>query len=221
MSGGISESRYATFKNKKLAAFLNNIIVNEVEEYGEKCYPYIDEDEHQDDDYNSEPIKTIVKKRVHNYFDLAYLFGIRNSVYGQKGDKRLTKKEVDIVRTTLESDNGYSKTLPKGRLTSEDEKSIRVMGIVVETNQKGKTAIYFSPFASLDGILSVLMAISKHSPKTHIKFEQEYEDWDYEGCAIMYDLFVIKNGQYKHVISKSEYKDYTKRQYFDAEEWEE
>ncbi len=214
----------ATFKNQKLAKFLNDLIVTETEE---EEWLITSEDEdfiHLGKPYNGPDFaafSTINKSRfvkenvrpnnvyveVHNYhyIDLAKALGLRDTLYGQKGDKRLTKKEaLKIIKAQNHGGFGYMMSLDKGRITKNCERSLRLESASVKTDEKGITTVYFSSF-ECGTALAILKAVSLKFPKTRIVVESHDEEWDSaEGGYMSHVTYAVKNGEYKQVDDKYE-----------------
>ena len=226
MSGGWGDHCIATFKNQQMVKSINKYLVTEIEEeewlitsededfinlgkpdnndeYG--SYYSINKAEFNKDNVRNGNVYVEIHKRT--FIDLAKLFGQRNVCMGQKGDKRLTKKEARKIVRTFEYGKHYF-PVQKGKMTEHDEKYIRLLSAYIRTNEKGYTTISFDSFCSGEA-LAVLRALSSKFPKTKITLEEEHEYWDREEYSLSRDTYVVKNGKSEHVDSVSEYEDYT------------
>ena len=214
----------AHFKNKKLANFINNLIVEESEDEewiitseddefvhlgkpdnGPDYGSYYSISKSKFDRENVRLDNVYVETHKYHYIDLAKAFGLRNTLFGQKGDKRLTKKEaLGIIKALNHGGYGYMMSLEKGRITKNCERSLRLESGSAKTDEKGITTVYFSSFGC-GTALAVLKAASSKFPKTRIVVESHDEEWDSaEGGYMSHTIYVVKNGQYKEADNKYE-----------------
>lgn len=226
MSGGWGDHCIAKFKNQKLVKFIDKYVVTEIreeewlitsedeefvnlgkpdntEEYG--SYYSINKTKFNKDNVRNGNVYVEIHKRT--FVDLAKLFGYRNVCMGQKGDKRLTKKEARKIVRTFNYGKHYF-PVEKGRMTERHERDVRLLSVYIRTDEKGYTTIGFDAF-SLGEALAVLRTLSSRFPKTKITLEEEHEYWDREEYSLNRDTYVVKNGKSEHVDSISKYEDYT------------
>ena len=223
----------AKFKNQKLRKYLNTCVVTETKK---EEWVITSEDEtfiYLGKPYNCEDFvafssinKKALKKEnvkdgniyveVHKYtfIDLAKLYGIRNVCLGQKGDRRLTRKEAAQIVDSF-NHGGFRDFTPlsKGKLTKGAERSIRLISAYFDSDEKGVTTIHFDS-DGCEEALAALMAASLKFPKARILVETHDEDLDTVSFYMTHTTFAVKNGKYDEVYSKHE-------SYYDGEnEWE-
>lgn len=224
MSSFSADYCIVTFKNQKLAKFLNDLIITETKEeewlitsedenfiYLGKSYNSLDFDDFNPIDKsrfikeNVRPNNVYVEVNNYHYIDLAKALGLRDTLYGQKGDKRLTKKEAfKIYKAQNYNRLGYIVPLEKGRITKNCERSLRLESVRVKTDEKGITTVHFGS-SNCDTALAILKAASLKFPKTLIVVESHDEEWDsVEGGYMYHDIYTVKNGEYKQVDVKWE-----------------
>lgn len=243
MGGYYEDYCLAKFKNQKLRKYLNACVVTETEEEEwvimseDETSIYLgkpdkDEDEDEDNDEDFAEFYNINKRtfkkenvkdgniyvEVHKYtfIDLAKLYGIRNVCLGQKGDRRLTRKEVAQIVDSFNHDGSRTfMPLSKGKLTKNIERKIRLIRANFDIDEKGVTTIHFEDSFCYSEALAALMAASLKFPKARILVETHNEELDTERFYLTHTTFAVKNGKYDEVDSKYY------ESYYDVEnEWE-
>ena len=216
----------ATFKNKKLNKFLNSLVVTETsteewlvlsEDTSWYALGFPEDGMNGEPHYfigkplakpeNLKPNNRYVETYTTSYFDVAKLLGIRNVCFGQKGDKRLNKKELKTISEFFKR-GGVLMFLDKGKTTKTQEKLIRLINACSWCDEKGKTTISFNTIGS-SAALPFIIALSSKFPKTRIELEDYEDEWDSrEGYFMSQVITVIKNGKDKIIVNKSESEHY-------------